>query len=144
MATANDIIVRAFNRIGIRASETAIEADEAQDALSLLNDMLVSWEESGLVLGFSPIPNLTSIVRIPRGTEFAVKENLAVRLAPEYSREIPDILVASANDAMKDLLQRQGNIGDVDMPGTLPLGSGNRCPDGDERIFFSQKDKSNF
>ena len=65
MATANDIISRAFARAGIRSSESALEPEEVQDGLKLLNDMRSSWEPV-YNLGFSPVDGVADDVRIPR------------------------------------------------------------------------------
>ena len=144
MATANDIVTRALTRLGIRASETALQADEIQDGIDLLNDMLSGWEEAGYNLGFSPIQGVSDEVRIPRGANAAVIDSLAIAMAPEYSRPISAALAASAKLSMSNMLSANVFIGDVDMPDTLPLGSGNQCDDGDDRRFFSQKPKENF
>jgi hypothetical protein len=143
MATANDIIARAFSRAGIRASEAALEADEIQDGLTLLNDMLSNWEPIHH-LGFSPVADVADEVRIPRFAEAAVKDALAIELSPEYSRPVSPALAASATLSMKNMMTANINLGDVDMPSTLPLGSGNQCDDGDDSRFFAQKDKANF
>lgn len=142
MATANDIITRALTRLGVRASETSLQADEIQDGLDLLNDMLSNWEQV-YSLGFSPVQGITDEVRIPRFANSAVIDSLAIMMAPEYSRPVSPALVAAAEMAMKNMLTSIVNIGDVDMPSTLPLGSGNQCDDYDLR-FFQDKDKVNF
>ena len=146
MASATKIITRALTRLGIRASETAIEPDELQDGLDMLNDMLSNWEESGYNLGFSPVSNITDEVRIPRGANAAVIDSLAIMLAPEYSRLVSPTLVASAKLSFQNMLIANVFIGEVDYPSTLPRGSGNDCGyDGwIDSTFFPEKDKRNF
>lgn len=144
MATANDIIVRALTRIGIRASETSLQADEIQDGIDLLNDMLIGWEEAGYNLGFSPVAGASDEVRIPRGAKGAVIDHLALRMAPEYSRPVSQALAGSAVLSFNNMIAATINLSDVDMPATLPLGSGNHCDDGDDRRFFTQSDEVNF
>jgi hypothetical protein len=146
MATATEIITRSLTRLGIRAAETAIEASEIQDGLDLLNDMLSNWEEAGYNLGFSPIANITDEVRIPRGANQAVIDALAIFMAPEYSRLVSAELAASARMSFENMLRANVFIGDVDMPSTLPRGSGNQCDDDTwfDETFFPQKDKRNF
>jgi len=143
MATANDIIARAFARAGIRASEAALEPEEIQDGLDLLNDMLSNWEPV-YHLGFSPVAGVADPVRIPRYANAAVIDALAIVLSPEYHKPVSQGLAASAKLSMDNMLTANINLSDVDMPSTLPLGSGNQCDDGDDSRFFAQKDKANF
>jgi hypothetical protein len=146
MATASHFVTRALTRLGIRASETSLQADEIQDGISLLNDMLSEWEEAGPQLGFSPIVGVSDEVRVPRGANAAIIDNLAIRMAPEYSRPISPALIESANQSFKNMLSANVFIGDVDMPSTLPLGSGNQTCDNDldDRRFFPEDKKRNF
>ena len=146
MATATEIITRSLTRLGIRAAETSLEPAELQDGLSLLNDMLSNWEEAGYNLGFSPVANITDEVRIPRGANQAVIDSLAIMMAPEYSRPISAALAVSAKFSFDNMLTANVFIGDVDLPSTLPRGSGNQC-DYDNwynETFFPEKDKRNF
>lgn len=144
MATVTYYVTRALTRLGIRASETSLQPDEIQDGLDLLNDMLSNWEEAGYNLGFSPVQGITDEVRVPRGANAAIIDSLAMMMAPEYSRPVSAELAAAAAFSFKNMLNSTVFIGDVDMPDTLPLGSGNQCDDGDDRRFFTQKDKVNF
>ena len=146
MATATEIITRSLTRLGIRAAETSLEPSELQDGLLLLNDMLSNWEEAGYNLGFSPVAGLTDEVRIPRGANQAVIDSLAIMMAPEYSRPISQALAASAKLSFENMISANVFIGDVDLPSTLPRGSGNECGyDGwVDSTFFPEKDKRNF
>jgi hypothetical protein len=144
MATGTDFVTRALTRIGIRASETSLEASELQDGLDMLNDMLSNWEESGYNLGFSPIANLTDEVRVPRGANAAIIDSLAIVLAPEYSRPISPALAASVKIHFDNMLRANVFIGDVDYPSTLPKGAGNECDNLLDDTFFPEKDKRNF
>ena len=140
MATATDLITDSLVHLGIRASETALQADEIQDGLNRLNDMLAEWEEAGLLLGFSPVADVADEVRIPRGANAAVKYALAIRSAPDYGRTVSAALAENARDSLKNMLNANVFIGDVDFPATLPKGSGNHCWD-DEWLnsrFFPQ------
>jgi hypothetical protein len=143
MATASDLILRAFTRAGIRASETSLESDEIQDALSLLNDMLAEWEPL-YHLGASPVELVADTVRIPRNANGAVIDNLAVRLCPEYSRPVSPALAMSANESLKNLLNARINLSNVQFPSTLPIGAGNKDTLDVENVFFSEQDERNF
>jgi hypothetical protein len=145
MATGSDIITRALTRLGIRASETALEADEIQDGLSLLNDMGSEWERL-YHLGFSPLSAITDEVRIPRHANGAFIDNLAIKMGPEYSRPISPALAASARDSLNNMLAANIDLSNVAYPSILPLGSGNRWCDSDDldSDFFPEQSKRQF
>lgn len=143
MATASHIITRALTRLGIRASETSLQADEIQDGLDLLNDLLSNWEAL-YSLGFSPVQGVADEVRVPRNANMAIIDSLAIAMAPEYSRPVSPALIGSAQMSLKNMLAARLDLTNVDMPSTLPLGSGNQCDDGDDRRFFSEQDEVNF
>jgi len=50
MATARDIITRAYQVNGVLTKNDALDGDEAQDGLSSLNAMLSSWTNDSLLL----------------------------------------------------------------------------------------------
>ena len=99
MATASDIITRALTKIGAVAAESPPTAAEMADGLDLLNDMLSEWEESGPQLGFVPVQSVADDVRVPRGAVGAVKAALAVRMAPEYNKQVSQALFDEARES---------------------------------------------
>lgn len=145
MATASSFITRALQKLGVRTSESPIEASEMQDGLDQFNDMLISWEMSGIVLGFSAVADADDEVRVPRFSHAAIKANLAVLMGPEYSRNPDAVLMKEARDTMKDLLNAITVIGPVEYPSTLPIGSGNECAGFiTDRKFFPENEQEHF
>ena len=102
MATGSDIVTDALAEIGVFASETAIEADDMQLGIRKLNDMLISWNDSGTNLGFIPILNEADTVRVPRGANRAVIVNLAVLLAAPFGKQISQTLLTNVEAANKE------------------------------------------
>ena len=145
MATASSFITLALQKLGVRTSESPIEASEMQDGLDQFNDMLISWEMSGIVLGFSPVADADDEVRVPRFSHAAIKSNLAVMMGPEYSRNPDAVLMKEARDTKKEVLNAVVTIGPVAYPSTLPLGSGNECGRFiDDRKFFPENEQEHF
>lgn len=145
MATASSFITRALQKLGVRTSESPIEASEMQDGLDELNDMLSSWEMSGIEMGFSPVMDADDEIRVPREAHAAIKANLAVRMGPEYSRNPDPILMDQARTTKKELLNALVIIGPVAYPSTLPLGSGNECSGFiTDRKFFPENEQEHF
>lgn len=145
MATAQDVINRALAKIGVRAAESPLTAAETQDGLDALNDMLAAWENSGVTLGFLPVEKVSDTIRVPRHSLAAIKANLALIIAPEYGRVVNPALAVEARDSLNDLMISLSDIGDVNYPSTLPVGSGNECNDlGDTQRFFPDDQEVNF
>jgi hypothetical protein len=145
MATAGSFITRALQKMGVQTSESPIEASEMQDGLDALNDMLISWEMSGLTLGFSPVADKDDELRVPRYAHAAIKAELAVVLCPEYLKQPSVVLLAEADARKSELMIAVIKIGDVEYPSTLPMGSGNGCSGFiTDRRFFPENEKENF
>jgi hypothetical protein len=145
MATAGSFVIRALQKAGIRTSESPIEASEMQDGLDALNDMLISWEMSGIMLGFSPVADKDTEVRVPRFAHAAIKAELAVIMGPEYSRAADPVLLAEAQGRKDELMIAVIRIGEVEYPDSLPVGSGNHCSGlVTDRRFFPANEQDNF
>lgn len=144
MATGTSVIERALTKLGIRAAESPVTASEIQDGLDQLNDMLSSWENSGLVLGFQPLENASDTLRVPRHALAAIKANLAIFMAPEYGRVVSEALAAEASNTKNELRISLVDMGEVNYPNTLPLGSGNECTDFNDQRYFPADQDVNF
>lgn len=125
MTTASHIINRAFSKIGVRAAETALTASEVQDGLDALNDMLSEWDAVGTLKGAFPVKEPGDSLSMPRYADGAVKANLALRLAPEYDREITPAMQDDARNSLSNLITASVNLNNTKYPATLPTGSGN-------------------
>ena len=144
MTTSADIISGALKHLGIRAAESPLTAAEVQDGLEDLNDMGAEWEESGLEMGFEPSLDANATLNLPRSSIGAFKANLAVRIAPQYSRIVSPALAQLASDTMKALENSLVFIGDVEYPSTQPTGGGNYSGDLLGNRFFPQNKKERF
>jgi hypothetical protein len=75
----------------------------------------------------------------------AVKNALAIRIAPQFSKPITQGMVLNANDSKSRLEASQIYIGEVAYPDSLPTGSGNECARTEiERRFYTPNKKDNF
>lgn len=145
MASGADIVNGALRKLGINPSDSAITGQEMLDGIEALNDMLIEWENSGIVLGFAPIADSADTIRVPRGTELAIKLNLAIVLAPEYSKQPSVALVEKAGTSYDRMLLISQKPLDVEFPDTLPLGDGNQCIDiNEDQRFFAANTEENF
>lgn len=86
MATMQDIIKRAYRKLGIVAFDSAMTADQADEGLETLNSMLHEWALRGVNVGHTDAA-LTTVY--PYGDAFmeGTVHILASRLSPNY--EVP-------------------------------------------------------
>lgn len=122
--TAGKIVSDALMILGIRLSESAIEPPESVDGLFTLNDMMAEWSIDGIDVGYEALDETTDTLSVIPGAIAAIKPNLAVYLAPEYSRVVSAALSARARSS-KRALRSSIQLTRTQYPDTLPIGSGN-------------------
>jgi hypothetical protein len=147
MTTARQIVNGAAEKIGVKTAEIELEADDFQTIFDDMNDMLLEWADIGLTPAFTEVFDGDDVIQVESSARAAIKYALAVRIAPSFSRVITPALAESSRDSMARLEASTAYIGPVDFPDTLPIGSGNECPDyafiRDDRFFPTNK-KENF
>ena len=145
MTTVLQIVNGATEKLGVKTAESALEAGDFQVVLDEMNDLLTEWADIGLTPAFVEVGNSTDLVNIDRNAVSAVKNALAIRIAPSFQRIVTSALAEIARDSLSRLEASQVFIGEVAYPDTLPTGSGNTCGDtfNDQR-FFPQNQKENF
>ena len=87
MATVSKIIERAFRKLGVKAEDEALTADQLQSGLDALNELVTGWQLHGInvsIYDMSPSDQFPLAPRFEEGTIYM----LASRLSPEYV--VPD------------------------------------------------------
>ena len=125
MATAAQVIKASLQRILVQASEAELEADEYQDAIFALNNMMLDWDASGLNLGFTEVSSLADDITVPTGALRGIIANLAIEVAPDYNGQITEGLANAASEGLKTIRKIAVGIPVSKFPCTLPIGSGN-------------------
>jgi hypothetical protein len=145
MTTVLQIVNGAAIKATIKTAEIDLEAFEFQQILDEMNDLLSEWADSGLTPAFVEVSNSTDTVNIDRNAVSAVKNALAIRIAPQFNKPITQGMVLNANDSKSRLEASQIVIGEVAYPDSLPTGSGNECARTEiERRFYTPNKKDNF
>jgi hypothetical protein len=129
MATADQVIKAALQEILVQASESPIQASEAQDAIFYLNNMMFDLSANGTSIGYTEISDLSDTITVPAGAISGIIANLAVELHTQFSAMntlVKPDLRARAQAGLKTMLNISfTSIGPMSYPTTLPIGSGN-------------------
>ncbi len=145
MTTVLQIVEGAAEKLGVKTAEAALEAGDFQVILNELNDMLSIWLDRGLTPAFKIVTNSTDVVDIELSAVSAVKNNLAIQIAPTFQRVVQPSLALIASTTLQQLETSTDFIGEIAYPDTLPTGSGNDCADvAIDRRFFKQNNKETF
>lgn len=97
MTTARVLIEQSLRLIGVTASGEPPTAEEINDGLDTLNQMVSGLEAEGVHLNFAPI-SLDSEVPVEDRFIESIKYLLAVRLSSEYGSELtPEIPIIALN-----------------------------------------------
>lgn len=145
MTTVLQIVDGAAEKLGVKTAESALEAGDFQVIVDEMNDLLSEWSDIGLTPAFKEVTESTDTVDVDRNTVSAIKNALAVRMAPTFQRVITPALAEIARDSLARLEASTDFIGEIAYPDTLPTGSGNDCADVSvDRRFFKQNNKETF
>lgn len=112
--TAGSIIKRALRLARVIDAHTAMDANDAADALETLNAMLAEWHEAEIGLPDYSFATLETELASDAADREAIAYQLAVRLAPEYGAELSGATVAAAAGTMARLRLRYFQPGCVD------------------------------
>lgn len=129
--TKRQFVNQAFDEIGLASYVFDLTAEQMASALRRLDAMLASWNAKGIRLGY-PIPaspeasDLDTETNVPDAANEAIYTNLAIRLAPSYGKPVANDLKANAKATYDILLSRASLPPEMQFPGTLPLGAGNK------------------
>ena len=104
--TAGDIIKRALRICRVADSNSALDENDAADALTTLNGMIAEWHEADIGLPDYSFDSLTDELASDAADRDAIAYQLAVRLAPEYGESLPVEAISLSEGAMGRLRLR--------------------------------------
>lgn len=120
MTTKRDLINAAHAELGLQDYVFDVPTEQMQLALRRLDGMMAEWDGMGLRLGYL-IPgsveggDLDTEAGVPDRAWEAIALNLAVRLAPQFGKQVAAETKAAAKSALNMLL---GKV----VPGEISLG----------------------
>lgn len=120
-----EVIQDALRLIGVLPEGQTASAEQGEDALRTMNDLLAEWSADGIEVGHFPQVDTTE--DFPAGYEVAaaIKYNLAVHLAPQYGRQV-DAIVGTFAGRFYNRLLRDSAISKMKEADTSYLGGAGR------------------
>ena len=129
--TKRQFITGAFEEIGMAAYVFDLQSEDLQFGLRRLDAMMAQWNAAGVRLGY-PLPStpnssdLDEVTGVPDSANEAIITNLAIKLAPSFGKTVSLETKATASTGYNTLLSRAVMPNEMQLPGTLPLGAGNK------------------
>jgi len=144
MASKIKAISGAYTRLRISGITVQPTAAHVTRALTRMEQMLAEWEENkNLCLGynFEDNPDANSEMGVSLGTENMIEANLAVRMAPDFNKVLPQELKNDAKRSYCSVSARVavGNLRDVRPPNRMAVGSGHRYRERVQRYNHFEK-----
>lgn len=131
MWTKRQIIEKAFSEIGLASYVFDITPAEMDDCLQRMDSMIAEWESLGIRLGYYLPANPDDSDEdqpsgLPDTSVRAVYTNLALSIAPTFGKIVSAETKSSARQGFNAVMSRFSVIPEQQLPGTLPVGQGNR------------------
>ena len=129
--TKRQFVEQAFEEIGLATYTFDLSPEQMQSALRRLDAMVATWNGAGIRIGY-PLPSspqdsdLDTETNVPDMSNEAIYTNLAIKIAPTLGKVVPLETKASAKAAYQVLLQRAAMPEEMQLPGTMPAGAGNK------------------
>jgi hypothetical protein len=124
-----DVIKDAYSKIRISGLTVNPTPEDLELALNRYENMMAEWFSGNIVVNynFEDDPNPNSYNNVIRSYQDAMSSNLAIRLVPDFGKEIPELLFAQASSSLSNMC---GNVAidrlnQVQYPTRQPIGSGN-------------------
>lgn len=125
MTFASEIITDGLSKILVDEEDISLDAADFSLGTRWLNDFAAELFDLGVDFGYRPITVSGDPITSPASVNTALKENLAVGLAPDFgmpvSLELKENARASLTRLKANFLRRPKSR----LPSTLPMGSGN-------------------
>ena len=93
---ALEIVTDALRGIGVISEIDTPSAEQGQDGVRRLNELMASLAEDGIDLGWVPVEDTADAVVLPAGEVRSIKAQLGVNMASIYGAEIPQQVASVA------------------------------------------------
>lgn len=129
--TKRQFVEEAFAELGMANYTFDLQPQQLDTALRRLDAMMATWNAKGIRLGY-PLPSspqdsdLDTETQVPDSANEAIVANLAIRIAPQYGKQVQIDTRTTAKLGYDTLLARATFPLEQQFPRTLPLGAGQK------------------
>ena len=124
MQTVLKTIERAYSKIQVKQAGVDLTAQEIEDAISELNEMMWVHTASGMALAWEDVTSSSQTLPLPDYAIAFATNGLALRLGAEFGVMIPQALPAMYEEALRVVELNTVRTPDIPFPDTLPRGGG--------------------
>lgn len=104
--TVEEFVTDVLRNCGIINEIETPSAEQGQDAVTKLNDLMASLEEDGICFGFNPKSSTADDIVLPDGHRAALKAMLGVMLCDSYGQAPPAVMAALADSGYRRMLRQ--------------------------------------
>jgi hypothetical protein len=126
-----EFVLQAFRKAGLAAYVFNLTPSQLQAALVDLDSMMATWNFKGIRIGY-PLPSSQSAsdlddeTNVPDSANEAIYTNLAIRIAPDFGKAVMPNVYQTAKASYDGLLSLANMPMEMQLPGTMPAGAGNK------------------
>lgn len=131
--TKRQLVVAAFEEIGVANYEFDLQPEQIQGALRRLDALMAVWNTKGVRVGYAlaSTPDASSLDQdsgVSDDATQAIYTALALRIAPTIGKQVSPETKIDAHNAYLALIARvaSGQLCEMQFPQTLPVGAGNK------------------
>lgn len=103
--TVVDFITDVLRQLAIISEIETPSAEQGQDAVTKLNDLMAELETDEIVFGYNPKATTAEDIVLPDGDKAGVKAMLGTRLCEGYGLPVPPLMAALADSWYKRALR---------------------------------------
>ena len=134
MWTKRQFVTQAFEEIGLASYVYDLQPEQLASAVTKLDSMMAAWNAKGIRLGYpmASDPESSSLdtpMSVPDSANEAIYTNLAIRIATGFGKTVSQDTKMTAKNAFNTLMSRATMPPEMQLPGAMPLGAGNRLYD---------------
>lgn len=136
--TAAELIRKAFLDIGKNDANQPIQAEDYDDAIEALNELI---DSEPTIPGYTVVTSSSDEITCPSYCFRWLRKALALDLAPQYGQlESYMPLEMQKESAYSVILRSLSRIGPPQLNSNVPYGSGNRTPGNRCRKYYPESD----
>ncbi len=123
-----DVIIGAYSKLRISGLTVQATPEDLELALDTLEMMASEFENNNICTGynFEDEPDPNSPMNVIRSYKNAFVTNLAIRVSPDFNKEIHQVLFMQASQSLSNMAGQSAmeRISQVSYPNRMPRGSG--------------------